>query len=290
MSEVDPIKIQKERSWKALSLMRELLSLSKPIAQDNSWSSEEKSVLAMLFIFSARSTESSLLLSSYGQLWDAEMVLRAVVESSLKVAYILQSKEDFKDRITEYSVDHFNISLLKDDSKVRATLAALPDPESITWLPFREMLLSEARRDELNFAYDKTKRRSIESRWGVGGILNSLRQQTGTSQVNFDSMLHNYSLSSHIQHADYIGVSLPYDRESRETINRDTLELAHLSRIISDAFALLVLRITSGYRFLGIDLQPIYDAQNRIQELEESFGDVYGNWMKVEYNLPPSSD
>lgn len=261
MSEFDPIKIEKERSWKALSLMRELLSLSKPIAQDNSWSSEERSVLAMLFIFSARSTESSLLLSSYGQLWDAEMVLRAVVESSLKVAYILQSKEDFKDRITEYSVDHFNISLLKDDSKVRATLAALPDPESITWLPFREMLLSEARRDELNFAYDKTKRRSIESRWGVGGILNSLRQQTGTSQVNFDSMLHNYSLSSHIQHADYIGVSLPYDRESREPINRDTLELAHLSRIISDAFALLVLRITSGYRFLGIDLQPIYDAQ-----------------------------
>ncbi|MCW2003093.1 hypothetical protein FHY30_001848 [Xanthomonas arboricola] len=289
MSEFDPIKIEKERSWKALSLMRELLSLSKPIAQDNSWSSEERSVLAMLFIFSARSTESSLLLSSYGQLWDAEMVLRAVVESSLKVAYILQSKEDFKDRITEYSVDHFNISLLKDDSKVRATLAALPDPESITWLPFREMLLSEARRDELNFAYDKTKRRSIESRWGVGGILNSLRQQTGTSQVNFDSMLHNYSLSSHIQHADYIGVSLPYDRESREPINRDTLELAHLSRIISDAFALLVLRITSGYRFLGIDLQPIYDAQNRIQELEESFGDVYGNWMKVEYNPPPSS-
>lgn len=289
MSEFDPIKIEKERSWKALSLMRELLSLSKPIAQDNSWSSEERSVLAMLFIFSARSTESSLLLSSYGQLWDAEMVLRAVVESSLKVAYILQSKEDFKDRITEYSVDHFNISLLKDDSKVRATLAALPDPESITWLPFREMLLSEARRDELNFAYDKTKRRSIESRWGVGGIINSLRQQTGTSQVNFDSMLHNYSLSSHIQHADYIGVSLPYDRESREPINRDTLELAHLSRIISDAFALLVLRITSGYRFLGIDLQPIYDAQNRIQELEESFGDVYGNWMKVEYNPPPSS-
>jgi hypothetical protein len=39
----------------------------------------------------------------------------------------------------------------------------------------------------------------------------------------------------------------------------------------------------SGYRFLDLDLKPILDGQKRIDELESSFGNAFGEWMKVEY-------
>lgn len=279
------LQIERERSSTALGLIRELLTLTRPIAAHPIWSSDEQSVLAMLLTSSARSTESVLLLSSYGQLWDAEMVLRAVAEATLKTAYILQSKETFKERLAEYSTDHFNISLLKDDSKVRGTLASLNDPDSPEWLPFREMLLTEERLQELSQMYDKTTRRSIESRWGVGGLLNSLRNGISSGTPKFDALLHNYSLSSHIQHADYIGISLPYDRETRVAERRDALEFAHLSRLISDCFSFMSLRLFSGYRFLDLELKPICDAQIRIQELKESFGNAYEHWMQMEYGL-----
>jgi len=282
------LEIERERSSRALGLMRELLSLTKPIAVHPIWTSDERAILAMLLTSSARSTESVFLLSSYGQLWDGEMVLRAVAEATLKTAYILQSREAFKERVSEYATDHFNISLLKDDSKVRGTLAALSQPNSLTWLPLREMLLSEERLQELGQRYDKTTRRSIESRWGVGGLLNSLRKDVSAGIPRFDSLLHNYSLSSHIQHADYIGISLPYDRESRDAERRDALELAHHSRLISDCFSFMSSRLFSGYRFLGLELEPIWEAQTRIQELEDGFGGVYENWMTVEYGLAGS--
>jgi hypothetical protein len=277
------LQIEQDRSSKALELMRELLQLTKPIAVHPTWSHDERSLLAMLLTSSARSTESVFLLCSYGQLWDAEMVLRAVAEATLKTAYILQSKDEFKARVAEYSTDHFNISLLKDDSRVRSTLAALPEPDAREWLPLRERLLSEKELEELGQLYDKTTRRSIETRWGVGGLLNSLRKDAQHRVPRYDSLLHNYSLSSHIQHADYIGVSLPYDRESRNEQRRDALELAHLSRLILDCFSFMCLRLVSGYRFLDLDLKPILDGQKRIDELESSFGNAFGEWMKVEY-------
>lgn len=279
------LKIEKERSSKALGLMRELLKLTKPIAAHPTWSSEERSLLAMLLTSSARSTESVFLLCSYGQLWDAEMVLRAVAEATLKTAYILQSKDSFHARVVEYSTDHFNISLLKDDSKVRNTLAALGKPNSREWRPLRERLLSEENLNELSLFYDKKARRSIESRWGVGGLLNSLRKDASNRVSGFDALLHNYSLSSHLQHADYIGISLPYDRESRDEEGRDALELAHLSRLISDCFSFMSLRLLSGYLFLDLDLKPIRDGHRRIEDLEKGFGTTFEDWMKVEYGL-----
>ncbi|WP_414609332.1 DUF5677 domain-containing protein [Stenotrophomonas sp. BR163] len=284
------LQIERDRSSKALELMRELLQLTKPIAVHPRWSHEERSLLAMLLTSSARSTESVFLLCSYGQLWDAEMVLRAVAEATLKTAYILQSEDEFKARVAEYSTDHFNISLLKDDSKLRSTLAALSEPDSREWLPLRERLLSEEELDELGRLYDKTKRRSIESRWGVGGLLNSLRKDAPHRVPRYDALLHNYSLSSHIQHADYIGISLPYDRQSRDEERRDALELAHLSRLISDCFSLMYLRIVSGYRFLDLDLKPILDGQKRVDEMGNGFGNPFGEWMKVEYGEDESSE
>lgn len=277
--------VQRDRSEQALLLLRQILPLMTPVATHPGWAPEERQILGILLSSSARSTESSLLLAAYGQLWDAEVILRSVAEGTLKFAYILQSHDDFKQRIHEYSVDHFNISLLKDDQKLREVLSALGNPDAPQWRPYRDRLLPEEHLEELKNAYDRKSRRSIESRWGVAGMLAAFRQDQDASRHRFRGLLHNYSLASHVLHADYIGVSIPEERESREPARRDALHLAHLSRIISDAFSYLLMRLTSGYRFIGADLEPLRAAHSQADLLHQSFGDVYGDWMEVEYGM-----
>lgn len=275
--------IQRDRSEQALFLIRQLLPLMTPVARHPGWTSEERWILGMLLTSSARSTESGLLLSAYGQLWDAEVILRSVAEGTLKFAYTLQTHEDFKQRIHEYSVDHFNVSLLKDDQKIREVLSALGDPDSPQWRPYKERLLPDEQLNDLKKSYDRKARRSIESRWGVAGMLDTFRRSGDPSSQRFRGLLHNYSLASHVQHADYIGVSIPDERERREPARRDALHLAHLSRLISDALSYFLIRLTSGYRFIDEDPEPIRSAFSQIDALYKSFGDVYGDWMDVEY-------
>lgn len=275
--------IQRDRSEQALFLIRRLLPLMTPVARHPGWTPEERWILGMLLTSSARSTESALLLSAHGQLWDAEVILRSVAEGTLKFAYILQTHEDFKLRIHEYSVDHFNISLLKDDQKIREVLSALGNPESPEWRPYRERLLPDEKLDDLRRSYDRTERRSIESRWGVAGMLDTFRRSGDAVSLRFRGLLHNYALASHVQHADYIGVSIPDERERREPARRDALHLAHLSRVISDALSYFLMRLTSGYRFIDEDPEPIRSAYLQFDALDKSFGDVYEDWMEVEY-------
>lgn len=158
---------QHEWSTKALFLVREMLPLMAPVARYEAWSPSERSIVGMLLTASARSTESVLLLSAYGQLWDAEVVMRSVCEGSLKLAYMLQSRESFNERISEYSEDHFQLSLLKDDKKIREFLAVVENPDSPEWKPLRDRLLSEEER----VVIEKTTTKARDGQWIVDGDL-----------------------------------------------------------------------------------------------------------------------
>src|SRR5580658_1068420 len=77
----------------SLLLLRELLPLMAPLALHADWTNDERHTLGSLLTASARSSESVLLLCAYGQLWDAEVIARSVFEGSLKIAYLLQSRD-----------------------------------------------------------------------------------------------------------------------------------------------------------------------------------------------------
>src|SRR5262249_16270161 len=111
--------IQKYLLWsrQALSLLRELLPLMSPVGQSEGGTREEGHTLGCILSANARSSESILLLVAYGQLWDAEVLLRSVVEGSLKFCYLLQDQATFKQRFQEYSNDLFRIALFKDHKK-----------------------------------------------------------------------------------------------------------------------------------------------------------------------------
>lgn len=282
------IKIQKEWSEKAVLLMRELLPLMVPVAAFPELTNHERRVVGELLSATARSTESAFLLSAYGQLWDADVIMRSVCEGTLKVVYILQSRESYKKRIEEFHQILFDISLLKSASKAQELLTSLTNPDDQEWKPIRELLISSEKRAEINERYDRKTRQELERRWGFTGLISSLTNSGDPLFKGFTGLLHEYSNASHIQHADCIGVGMPMERDLRSSDERDAIHLAHLNRIISDGFAYFKFRVMTGYRFIGYPSVKAINAmkllEDKVLALENEYGDVYKLWMDIQYS------
>jgi hypothetical protein len=276
---------QKQKEWaeRGLFLMRSLLPLMSPIGKHEGWTDEEADTLGFILSAIARTTESSLLLCAYGQLWDAEVLNRSVLEGTLKFAYLLQSKATFKERHTEYASSLFDIGLLKDHQKAKDLLDALPNPEAEEWLPIREILLPEEELNRIKSQYIQKERRELERQWGFTGLVSTLTNSDDKWFSRTPILAHSYAIASHIQHADYTGVSVPMERGLRSVERRNSIHFAHLARLILDTFTFFHLRLMVGYRYVNHELAPISDAEIKINELKTSFGNYYEDWMNTEY-------
>ncbi|MET0532879.1 MAG: hypothetical protein ABW171_01530, partial [Steroidobacter sp.] len=238
----------------------------------------------------AASTESTLLLTAYGQLWDAEVTSRLVSEGTLRFCYLLQSRESFKQRHQEYAHDLFQILLLKDHRKATELLRVLPDPESDRWRPLREMLLSEEKVAQMSAGINPGEKRALETKWGFTGLIAELSRSGDPIFSGFTGLLYGYSLASHIQHADSIGIAIRLERDLREPERRDALHAAHQARLISDVLASMKMRLFVGYRFIDGDRQALDAASRRINDLLKELGSVYQDWMDCEYRSRAERD
>jgi hypothetical protein len=282
---------QKQRDWSlsALELIRDLLPRMAPLGRFAKWEGRQGRTVGELASAAPRSTESLLLLTAYGQLWDAEMPGRSITEASLKMGYLLQQRETFVRRHQEYSVELFELALLKDHQKAVAFLEVASDPSNIAWKPIRDRVLSDEQLDELRTRYDRNKRRELEQRWSFSGLIEILQGSGDPLFLGVSGLSHRYSVGSHILHADTVGTSIPLERDYRPPERRDTLHLAHCRRLIADALGSFVLRLSVAYRFVGADLAPVVDTIERIRKFETCFEGVYDNWIETEYETPSAS-
>lgn len=275
--------IERKFSEDTLLLLRELLPLMAPVGKHVGWSKEERHTIGILASAAARSSESATLLCAYGQLWDAELPTRSTFEATLKFCYLLQAQDTFKERHREYAYDLRLIALMKDHQKACELLAALPDPEAKEWKPIRDMIIPDEQLVELREKYPKQGRNALEQKWGFTGLIQSLSASGDPAFAGFRGLAHGYSISSHIAHADYIGTSIPMERDLRSTERKKGAHLTHLTRLLSDSCTCLFIRLLIGYRFVGADSQPISKARQRMDELRASFGPIYQEWLNSEY-------
>jgi hypothetical protein len=274
------------RDWseKTLFLIRDLLPLMSPVSQYAGWTDEQRRTLGPLLGASARSGEGALLLTAYAQLWEAEILVRSVLEASLKFAYLLQNPASFEVRHREYRHDLFRIGLLKDHAKVADLLAAVPNPDDAEWRPMRERLLSDDEREAFSKAYPKPVRSALDTRWGFTGMIRELVKSADPLFRDFAGLASNYAMASHIIHADHIGTSVPSHTDRRPPEERDALLKAHGVRLMSDVMTSLQIRLSVGYRFIGHDLAPLVEANAAMEKLQAGFGPVYEDWMSVQYS------
>ncbi|WP_132147056.1 hypothetical protein [Luteibacter rhizovicinus] len=203
----------------------------------------------------------------------------------MKFAYLLQSETTFNARFHEYSEVQFETSLMKDHKKAAATVSALSGL-GVEWLrPFTDRLLSDDEYREYSDRTSAQERRRIDASWGFTNLLATLSKGEEGGFKGITALAIGYSTASHIQHADFVGVSLPSDREARSVENRNYLHLSHLGRLISDVFSMLFLRLMAAYRFLGIDEAPIKDAMAALDDLLSPMLEAQCKWAEIEYGV-----
>lgn len=276
---------QKMWAESGLTLLRELLPLMSPVGQFPDWTKEERRTLGELLSACARSSESVLLLCAYGQVWDADVLSRSVVEGTLKTMYLLQSRENFKQRYQEYANDLRYIARLKDHKKAQSLLDVVPNSEDHEWLPIREVLLSAAEVSDIEKQFERSMRRALDNKWGFTGLIGELSQSNDPMFSGIAGLCHGYAMSSHILHADTIGTAIALERDARSEERRELAHLVHVMRLILDQLIFLKMRLVVGYRYVGDSGQSLIEVDGKIKKLDESFGDIYKRWLEIEYGL-----
>ena len=275
----------KQREWaeRALMATRSLLPKMATVATYAGWQARERETISFLLTATARTSESAFLLCAYGQLWDAEVLVRSVLEGSLKLAYLLQSRETFAARYADYADKLFEISLLKNHRKAQNLLAAVSDPDAQRWRPIRDLLLSADEFAELSGRDDKVARRNLERRWGFTGLIGELSRSADIYFKGLGALAHSYSMASHIQHADIVGASIALERDRRSAERREAIHLAHEGRLLSDLLDFLLLRLAIGYRFVGGDMSQLVGVRVEIDEARAPFRSAAEDWHRIEY-------
>ena len=274
---------QRQRAEAGLMTLRQLLPLMVPVTSQPEWKADERETILSLLSATARASESALLLCAFGQLWDAEILVRSVLEGSLKFAYLLQSPDSFSVRHSEYAQDLFSIALVKDHHKCEELLRSVPNPDHAEWRPIRDRLLSPKELKERIAAHDRVHRRELENRWGFTGLVVELTRSGDPLFRYLSAMAHAYSIASHIHHMDMIGSSIPLDRDRRTPQRRESIHIAHEERLIFDVLVFLYMRLTVGYRFVGANAKPLLDAKAMIDNGTAKFENAERAWMDVEY-------
>jgi hypothetical protein len=277
---------QREWAERALMATRSLLPKMAAVSTYTGWQDRERETISFLLTATARSSESAFLLCAYGQLWDAEVLVRSVLEGSLKLAYLLQSRETFATRHAEYADKLFEIALLKNHRKAESLLGAVSDPDAQRWRPIRDLLLSADEFAELSGRDNKVVRRNLERRWGFTGLIGELSRSADTYFKGLGALAHSYSMASHIQHADIVGASIALERDRRSANRRDAIHLAHEGRLLSDLLDFLFLRLAIGYRFVGANMSQLAGVRVVIDQARAPFREAAEHWLRIEYHVP----
>ena len=208
-------------------------------------------VLRQLLISCQLSSESVLILVVNGKLWDAELVLRSVVEGTFKFVYLcLGSKSEIEAKFSEFSVDLPEINRIKRHKRLSNLLAAIPDPQSNRWKPFRDSLLSAEDLQSLEALYPRALRKAMESRWSFHSIASSFADAPFNLEP-FKHLFFQYGMGSHILHQDADGIAVLLERTQRSDERREAIEAAHGARQVSDLSVMAFLKYLATLHVCG---------------------------------------
>ena len=245
--------------------------------------------LGQLQLRAASTSGSALYLISETKLWDAEILLRTVAESSLKFTFICIGDESAqRARTDEFLVVLPEIARLKRHRRAEELIQRVADVDTGQWQPIKDILLSPAEHQALSARYPKARRDSIEKKWGFTRIAEELGR-SGTQFQDLVAMMYSYGMGSHAVHQDGDAILMMWEREQRGEERARAVELAHGARGISDVMTFAYLRARAAYVAAALDPTPVQEVAERWKPLTRELHQAYASFQEVEY-LPTTTN
>ena len=229
---------------------------------------------ALFWYFSARSQTASFLLS-YGYAWDAEIILRSFCETAAKILLLCLSEAVEKPQL----VDEFWNKLGTINNRRTARRASLAekvgDSSGLSRPIFQ--ILQDTHIFSVEDETSKAQRKRLEQKWSFTEIIANLSKRE-VRLSGLTSILHMYGMASHLAHADCAAMDLMTDRALREPQERQLLEAAHASQILSDQVSLWWFcadALRRHYRAEFENAKAQKDAFDHTHELGKPFQDAF---------------
>ena len=229
-----------------------------------------KFVSAQLFLQCQLTSESIIFLLQERKEWDACILLRSVMEGTVKYLYILNGNEiEMQERAYEFWYVLPEIADIKHSDRVKDLYdrLAIPPPK-----PLEDLKLDEQAHKKLLNKYPRADRKKIEDRWSFSNILKSFEN---TELEPFKSLFFEYGMCSHLAHMDAVGVGMVKERALTNLPNRDIIQLAHIAKIVYSICYLEKIRT----QFLLMKLEQKFDF---IFQLDQKYADLYKELLDVE--------
>lgn len=232
---------------RADNLIKNLFFSLSPLYKKEFGSGQD--IMIPLFTTLHSTSESILVLLLNQAIFDADVLLRTVMEGTIKYCYLMTG--DAQEKIHKYEEYHnqiTDIDRLIDHQKAIETIGILREFSTNSTVPFELSILSDEEVQKLKQEYPSKIRKELKQKWNYQNLLRNLAEaheeykaQLGTSST--------YSLTSHLIHYDWTGVSMRQAQISdAATKSAVVFDIAHAVRIISNVLSFYIFRVTEYLR------------------------------------------
>lgn len=245
-------------------------------------------VAAQLQISCHLTSESILLLVLNGRLWDADLLLRSVLEGTFKFAYLLEGKiEDQRRKADEYwnvLPDMVRLTRHHRASRIIETVGDKHDASQ--WHPIRELIIDNDEAELLGKKYNKKTKQMLAQQWSFSRITRYFMEHKNTKYHAMGILGYDYGMKSHLIHQDGDGVGMIWDRYGRDDDRRNSIEIAHAGRIISDICSFGVFRSAEVLTASKQNPENSFDIYNKYKKLFDEISQARVQWHDIEYGKP----
>lgn len=210
---------------------------------------ENQDVTVPLFTTLHSTSESILILLLNQSIFDADVLLRTVMEGTIKYCYLMTGTDDEKkEKNIEYKIKLADIAKIFDHKKAIEAVDILREFSNNSTKPFECDILSDEKLSELNEQYPKKVQEKLKQKWSYQALLRSLAKANHEYEAQLGT-LSTYSLTSHFCHYDWTGVSFRNAQiVEAEEPNAIIFDIMHSIRILSNVLSMELFRVAEYIR------------------------------------------
>lgn len=211
--------------------------------------SNEQRITVPLFTSLHSTSESILILLQNRGVFDADILLRSVMEGSVKYCYLMVGSTNEKaSKCNEYEHILFEIDRLNDHKKAKEAVEILKIFSQNNTGPFESMILPEEEANILSEKYSAKTRNMITNKWSYQVLLRKLSEDYEEYKAQLGT-LSTYAMICHNCHYDWTGVSARNEEiMSSPDGSNELYDYMHALRIISNTLSMYLFRVLEYMR------------------------------------------
>lgn len=265
-------------------IIKNFITLLSPLYKKDL--NEHQYATVSLFTSLHSTSESILILLLHGALFDADVLLRTVIEGTIKYCYLLNGNNDEKEKkYIEYKNILTDIDKLSEHRKALETLSIFTNFKiTNSKLPFETNILTDDEVASLEKKYSSSMRNKIKKQWSFQQLLKKLAESNEEYKKLF-GLISTYSLTSHLIHYDWTGSSMRQAQITSSHFKENIVfDIAQAARILSNVLSFYLFRTaeyTKNYNLFSTEINSLYSkALDIITELDKLNYDILEKYAK----------